>query len=185
MIVVLGGSRHLSIIPEDVIDSLQSWIRQEANIILGDAKGTDAKFQEYLSVENYRNVEIFYSGDHARHNLGNWQTRNIDSGLKSKSHAMYTAKDREMTKIADTGLMMWDRQSPGTLSNVIDLLNQGKSCQMFVAGDDANLYPLNHLEDLEKWQSNIPEVFDEAYARLKAHKKRTVKMTEQSEQTLF
>ena len=188
MIVVIGGSRHLSFIPDDVEDSLLSWTREEAHFILGDAKGTDATFQEYLKMINYSNVKIFHSGDAARHNLGNWETLNIDSGLKSKSHAMHTAKDREMTKIANTGLMIWDTRSPGTLSNVIDLLNQKKSCQVYVAGDDSNLYHLKALEDLEKWQISFPEVFDEAHARLKAHEKRVAKLNgrpDAAEPTLF
>ena len=139
MKVVLGGSRQLSFIPEEVMDSLNSWMRDEVQFLVGEAKGTDAKFQEFFKFSQYKNVKIYYSGDHVRHNFGNWDTEKVDSGLKSKSHAMHAAKDRTMTALANTGLMIWDTLSAGTLSNLIDLLDNGKLCQMYVAGEDSNL----------------------------------------------
>ena len=63
-----------------------------------------------------------------RNNLGNWQVEKVESGLKSKSSAVHAFKDRKMSQIADVGLMIWDCKSAGTLSNVIDLLEQGKNC---------------------------------------------------------
>lgn len=185
MKVVLGGSRHLSFLPEDVMDSLKSWMRDEVEFMLGEAKGMDAKFQEFFKAANYDKVTIYYSGEYPRHNFGNWNAIHVNSGLKSKSHAMHAAKDRDMTRLADSGLMMWDTLSAGTISNLIDLLGQGKKCQMFVAGQDSNLYYLNSVEDLEKWQESYPEVFSEAYKRLEAFSKRNAKKLESNDQTLF
>lgn len=42
------------------------------------------------------------------------------------------AKDKEMAKDADYGLMLWDAASAGTLSNVIELIKEGKKCVVFV-----------------------------------------------------
>jgi|GEM_PF-1768900 hypothetical protein len=56
--------------------------------------------------------------------------------------------------------MIWDKQNARTLSNVIDLLIQNKNCQLSVAGDDAILYPLSDPADLDRWESDIPEVFE-------------------------
>jgi ssDNA-specific exonuclease RecJ len=120
-----------------------------------------------------------------RHNFGNWETEKIDSGLKTKSHAMHAAKDRTMTALADTGLMIWDTLSAGTLSNLIDLLNQGKPCQIYVAGEDSNLYYLNTEKDLDRWAERYPEVFEEAEKRLKTFAKRASKNEDTEGQTLF
>jgi hypothetical protein len=90
---------------------------------------------------------------------------------------MHAAKDREMTAQADTGLMIWDTLSAGTLSNILDLLDQGKACQMYVAGDDSHLYYLNNLGDTSKWREKYPEVFEEAEKRLKTFAKRASKNT--------
>lgn len=185
MKVVLGGSRQLSFLPEEVMDNLNSWMRDGVEFLVGEAKGTDAKFQEFFKFSKYDKVKIYYSGDYVRHNFGNWETEKIDSGLKSKSHAMHAAKDRTMTLLADTGLMIWDTLSAGTLSNLIDLLNQGKHCQMYVAGEDSNLYYLNSASDLDRWNERYPEVFDEAEKRLKTFAKRALKSEPVEDQTLF
>lgn len=185
MKVVLGGSRQLSFIPDEVLENLNSWMREGVEFLVGEAKGTDAKFQEFFKYSKYEKVKIYYSGDYVRHNFGNWQTEKIESGLKSKSHAMHAAKDRTMTSLADTGLMIWDTLSAGTLSNLIDLLHQGKQCQMYVAGEDSNLYYLKTSDDLNRWRDIYPDVFTEAEKRLKTYARRTSRDEKSDEQTLF
>lgn len=185
MKIVLGGSRQLSVLPDEVIDSISLWCRDEGQFLIGDAKGTDAKFQQHLQSKNYSNVQIYYSGDEVRHNLGNWKIIRIDSGLKSKGHALHTAKDREMTKVADTGLMIWDTLSAGTLANVIDLLQQGKNCQMFTFGEDSNLFYLKDLSDLDRWRDMYPELFEESEKRLASYVKRVLKKEINDQNLLF
>jgi hypothetical protein len=182
---MLGGSRHLSVIPDEVIDNLKTWVREGYEILLGDAKGTDAKFQEFFKHLKYSEVKIFYSGDYVRHNSGNWETIKIDSGLKSKGHALHGAKDREMAQMADTGLMIWDTLSIGTMANVLDLALQGKPCYMYVFSDDMNLYEIRNLLDVEVWESRFPDIFQQANKRLKSHKKRLSKVNKKIDQTLF
>jgi hypothetical protein len=183
--VVLGGSRQLSFLPEDVVDNLNSWMRDDVEFLVGEAQGTDAKFQEFLNFSEYSNVKVFYSGDYVRHNFGNWDVERVESGIKTKSHAMHAAKDRNMTLLADTGLMIWDTSSAGTISNLVDLLQQEKPCQMYVAGEDSHLYYLKNLEDLERWRTRYPKVFDEADKRLRAFSKRVLRTKTQQGPTLF
>lgn len=186
MKIVLGGSRQLSVLPYDVMDCLNSWCRDNYEFLIGDAKGIDVKFQQYLYHEKtYSNVKIYFSGDLARNNLGNWETVRIDSGLKSKGHALHTAKDRVMTKTADEGLMIWDTLSAGTLANVIDLMQQGKQCQMYIYGDDKHFYNIREERDLDRWQGLYPELFEEARKRLDAYQKRINKQIYSNLETLF
>jgi hypothetical protein len=185
MKVVLGGSRHLSFLPDEALDSLASWMREGASFYVGDASGTDSKFQEFLLHRRYAHVTVFFSGDFVRHNAGSWPTERVESGLKSKGHALHTAKDRVMTAEVDTGLMIWDTASPGTIANVIDLLVKGKPCQLFVAGSDAHLYHFHSVAELTGLETRYPDIFQEARKRLAAHAKRTAKAPPQSEQTLF
>lgn len=185
MRIVLGGSRQLSLLPDDVMENLNAWMREGAEFLLGEAKGTDIKFQEYFKYRKYENIKIYFSGEYARHNIGNWPTVKIESGLKSKSHAMHAVKDRKMTAVADSGLMVWDTLSAGTLSNILDLLDQGKPCQVYVAGDDSQLYYLNSIQDTLKWKDRHPDVFLEAEKRLKTYAKRINKPISGSDQTLF
>lgn len=185
MKVMLGGSRHLSVLPDDVIETIQKWARDRCLFLLGDAKGTDAKFQEYFRNINYPNVKVYYSGEYARHNLGHWLSVRIESGLKAKGHALHGAKDREMARDADVALMVWDALSVGTIANVLDLVNQGKTCFLYVFSDDSNLYKVDNASDIEMWHNRFPEILEQASKRLKSYEKRINKSRNIDTEKLF
>jgi hypothetical protein len=174
MKIVLGGSRHLEFIPNEIAHRLGEWIENSSEFLVGDAPGTDRAFQVFLSSNNYPSVTVYTSADAVRNNLGNWRVEKVESGLKSKSNAVHAFKDRKMSEISDIGLMIWDCKSAGTLSNVIDLLDQGKNCFIWVA-PDSDLYQFDNSVSLEKWMKNYPEVRDEALRRLSTFQKRTSK----------
>ena len=109
-----------------------------------------------------------------RSNLGDWPVVPVDSGLKSRGSAMHTAKDREMTRIADSGLLTWDERSAGTLANVIDLADQGKDTYLYVAPERS----LRHVENalgITELAHAYPEPFAEAQKRLRQFAKRNAK----------
>ena len=185
MKIVLGGSRHLEFIPEEIADRLLEWMGNSSDFLVGDAPGSDRAFQVFLNSKNYSAVTVYTSADEIRNNLGNWQMEKVESGLKSKSNAVHAFKDRKMSQIADIGLMIWDCKSAGTLSNVIDLLDQGKNCFIWVA-PDSDLYQFDNSASLEKWMANYPAVRDEALKRLSTFRKREVKrVSEDSQPELF
>jgi len=172
--VVLGGSRHLEYVPQEVGERLTEWMQASCEFLVGDAPGTDRAFQLFLKSKKFPAVTVYTSADEIRNNLGNWQVEKVESGLKSKSNAVHAFKDRKMSLIADIGLMIWDCKSAGTLSNVIDLLGQGKNCFIWVA-PDSDLYQFDNTDSLNKWMANYPEVRDEALKRLSTFQKREAK----------
>jgi len=174
MKIVLGGSRHLEFIPNEIADRLLEWMDNSSEFLVGDAPGTDRAFQIFLSNKKYSSVTVYTSADDVRNNLGNWRVEKVESGLKSKSNAVHAFKDRKMSQITDIGLMIWDCKSAGTLSNVIDLIGQGKNCFIWVA-PDSDLYQFDNSPSLEKWMENYSEVRDEALKRLSTFQKRESK----------
>ena len=185
MKIVLGGSRHLEFIPNEIADRLLEWMENSTEFLVGDAPGSDRAFQLFLSSKKYPSVTVYTSADEIRNNLGNWNVEKVESGLKSKSNAVHAFKDRRMSRIADIGLMIWDCKSAGTLSNVIDLLEQGKNCFVWVA-PDSDLYQFDNSTSLDKWMRNYSEVRDEALKRLSTFRKREVKrVNEVSQPDLF
>ena len=185
MKIVLGGSRHLEYVPGKVAGKLDEWILAGEEFLVGDASGSDSAFQIYLHKRNYPKVLVLSSAGAVRNNLGNWPTQIIDSGLRSKSHAIHAFKDREMTKVADSGLMIWDCKSAGTLSNVIDLVDAGKECLVWVA-PDSELCLFDNPISLEKYLNSHEEVAIEARKRLQAFYKRAAKRREDlANETLF
>ncbi len=95
-------------------------------MIVGDANGADKAVQKFLLKESYQDVTVFFSGDSCRNNLGKWEIRSIHAPKSAKGFEFYAAKDREMAREADFGLMIWDGKSIGTILNILRLLRAGK-----------------------------------------------------------
>lgn len=186
MQVVLGGSRHLEFIPSEVSQKLEDLMSSSADFLVGDAPGSDRAFQKFLFSKKYSKVTVFSSADEIRNNIGNWPSERIDSGLKSKGAAVHTFKDRHMTKTADIGIMIWDGESAGTLSNVIDLLDSGKECYIYL-GIEKEFFKVDNKPSLMKLLEKYPEALEEAKKRLITFRNREAKRSEKIEelQTLF
>jgi hypothetical protein len=80
--------------------------------------------------------------------------------------------------------MIWDCQSAGTLSNVIDLVRQGKNCFIWVA-PDSDLYQFDNQNSLQNWLKIYPEVAVEAQRRLNTFRRRETKRAQSNQQALF
>jgi hypothetical protein len=186
MIVVLGGSRHLEFIPPDVALKLQDFMKLSVEFVVGDAPGSDRAFQKYLLTFKYQKVKVFTSAGTVRNNLGNWPSENIDSGMKSKSSAVHAFKDRHMTRIADIGVMIWDGESAGTLSNVLDLLDSGRECYIYL-GVEQEFFNVDNKNSLLKLLAKYPESLEEATKRLEIFRNREAKrnLPKEELQTLF
>lgn len=124
--VFIGGSRHVSRLPAQVKERLHSIVARGHHVIVGDANGADKAVQKYLFDAAYGKVTVFCSGDRARNNVGHWTVQNVTPPKTAKGFAFYAAKDREMAQKADVGLMIWDGKSPGTVLNVLRLIQAGK-----------------------------------------------------------
>jgi hypothetical protein len=184
MTYILGGSRHIVNLPSEVKVLLDEKVSTNEFFNIGDAPGSDTSFQSFFANKQYKNIKIFSSAGYIRNNVGNWDWELIDSGLKSKSNSVHAFKDRYMCKISNSGIMIWDCQSAGTLSNVIDLVESGKSCRIWVALD-AELYNFDNLPSLEKWLKQYPDVTKEAYKRLNTFRRREAKRTKSGPPALF
>lgn len=184
MKIVLGGSRFLDKIPQNLVELLRDWNDSGFNFLVGDAPGADSAFQRELKKMGSSRVTVYSSAGYIRNNFGNWETKEIESGLISKSSAVHAFKDRVMTSISDQGLMLWDCSSAGTLSNVIDLVELGKSCRIWVA-PDAELYNFDNQGSLDNWLKLYPQVSDEARRRLKTYRRRESKRSKNEQPLLF
>ena len=171
MKVVLGGSRKLEFIPEPVSNELLIMMKSSSSFLIGDAPGIDSIFQKFMVQTEYANVEIFSSAGYVRNNFGNWPEHQIETTLKSKSSASHAFKDREMCKLADLGIMIWDQESAGTLSNALDLLEQNKTCLIYDALE-REFIRFDDKANLDRWLENHSEVAEEAISRLNRFRNR-------------
>lgn len=162
--VFIGGSRHVTRLPTEIKQRLDNVMSSGHRVIVGDANGADKAVQKYFHEALYNNVTVFCSGVSSRNNLGNWRTRNIDAPKSSKGFQFYAAKDREMAREADFGLMIWDGKSPGTILNVLRLVRSGKIAVLFNAPEKRAI----NIKTLGDWESFVSHLSDEMLKDLRA-----------------
>jgi adenine-specific DNA-methyltransferase len=129
--VFVGGSRRVVRLNPEVGLRLDAILAKQASILVGDANGADKAVQNFLRTREYRDVEVFCSGDECRNNVGNWTLRHVAVESRKRDFDFYAAKDQQMSREADSGLMIWDGKSVGTLMNAIRLIRQGKEVSIF------------------------------------------------------
>ncbi|HTV54188.1 MAG TPA: addiction module antidote protein [Terriglobia bacterium] len=137
--VFIGGSRHISRLPSEVKARLDSVIDKQHRVLIGDANGADKAVQKHFADASYQNVTVYCTGEEYRNNLGHWPVHNVVPPKGAKGFSFYAAKDREMAREADIGLMIWDGKSPGTLLNVLRLVKNGKISVLYNAPEKRSI----------------------------------------------
>ena len=130
--VFIAGSISISRLHENVQERINKIVSSEFYVVVGDADGADTSIQQCLHDYRAKNVTVFCTGDVPRNNVADWPVHHVYSKARPGSRAYFTAKDLEMARSSDYGLMIWDCKSTGTLSNVIELLKEKKKSVVFV-----------------------------------------------------
>jgi probable addiction module antidote protein len=162
--VFIGGSRHVSRLPEEARERLKNIVSGKHRIIIGDAKGADAAVQKHLSSISYSNVVVYCSGEKCRNNIGRWKTNNISAPKKETGFQFYAIKDREMAREADFGYMIWDGESPGTLLNVLRLLLWDKKA-VLLNTESKETKTFKSLQDWHKFISQADPILVDSLRR--------------------
>jgi hypothetical protein len=131
--VFLGGSRRISRLNSAIRSRLEELVSRDMRLLIGDANGADRAIQRQLAEWVYPNVVVFFVGTAPRNNEGHWSTHRIPVPPGTKGFEYYATKDRAMASEADCGLMLWDGESRGTLSNVENLVRDGKPVALYVS----------------------------------------------------
>lgn len=155
--IFIGGSRHVSRLPPEIKKRLDNVVASGHRVIVGDANGADKAVQKHFLDKHYDKVTVFCSGSAPRNNLGPWLIHQVDAPRSAKGFQFYAAKDREMAREADFGLMIWDGRSPGTVLNVLRLALAGKIAVLF------NVPAKNvvNIKSVEAWRDFIAHCSDD------------------------
>ncbi len=130
-VVFIAGSIKIKHLDPRFIERIKNVVSEGHSVIVGDAEGADTSIQKELA-KLEANVVVYCSGQTPRNNIGKWRVNPVCSEAAEGTRSFFSAKDRQMAKDADFGLMMWDSASTGTLSNVVELAKGGKKCVVFV-----------------------------------------------------
>jgi probable addiction module antidote protein len=155
--VFIGGSRHVSRLPAEIKNRLNNVINSGHRVIVGDANGADKAVQKHFSDAAYDKVTVFCSGDSFRNNLGHWITHKVEAPKNAKGFHFYAAKDREMAREADFGLMIWDGKSAGTVLNVLRLVRAGKIAVLFSVPDKRAI----NIKTAADWENFLSHCSDQ------------------------
>lgn len=151
--IFIGGSRHVSRLPAEVKKRLDNVVASGHRVIVGDANGADKAVQKHLLDTHYDRVTVFCTGDKPRNNLGSWHTHHVSAPKAAKGFQFYAAKDREMAREADFGLMIWDGKSPGTVLNVLRLATAGKIAVLFNV-PEKNVV---NIKSIDQWRAFLDQ----------------------------
>ncbi|RWA88157.1 MAG: hypothetical protein E5W38_19555 [Mesorhizobium sp.] len=165
--IFLGGSRDIFELPVPAIERIGAIVAAEHGVLIGDAPGADAEMQGLLAGYNYEHVGVFHAGAEPRNNLGDWAAYRISPSNGAKGFAVHAAKDREMTRRADFGLMVWDGASPGTCLNILHLAAIGRRCVVY----DTMRGTAGTVHTIPDWRAMLhhaPDVRREVEARMTA-----------------
>jgi hypothetical protein len=147
--VFIAGSRRLSKLSRDVTRRLDNIIEKGLTVLVGDANGVDKAVQTYFSKKRYANLQVFCMQGSCRNNVGNWPARVVSAANPSRrDFAYYSTKERVMSNEADYGLMLWDGESRGTLTSIVDLVGRGKPVAVYFA-PDKTFHTLRSASDLD------------------------------------
>lgn len=147
--VFISGSINIKSLDEKVKSRLNNVIASGLDVLIGDAGGVDKSVQQYFKQHNFAEVTVYCTGSAPRNNDGQWPVVNVEPPVKTKSRAYFTAKDLKMADDSDFGLMIWDCKSPGTLSNVIELLKKKKKSVVY-ASSEKSFFNITNTSDLKK-----------------------------------
>jgi hypothetical protein len=165
MNIFIAGPRAISKLKEEVIQRINNMINEDYTILLGDANGIDKAVQHYLYERNYNNVRIYATKGKARNNKGSWYVHSVDVSNNLKGFDFYAAKDYEMAKDADYGLMIWNGKSKGTLNNTINLLSMDKKTIIYFTPEN-QLYAIKSLSGLREFITRCDNDTQQLYLTL-------------------
>ena len=149
MKIFIAGARKIDFLSGEVLKNLKKRMENNDKIFVGDADGVDKTIQTFLKSKSYNNV-IVYSMENVRNNIGNWENIKIFTTLKKNTREYFTEKDKKMAEIADEGFMIWNKESKGTLNNIINLLIMNKKVQLYIQEKNKNtFYNLSNIKELE------------------------------------
>ena len=118
MKLFISGSKSISVLSDEVKLTLDNYMANGTEFLIGDCYGVDAAVQKYLELKGYRNVTIYCSGEIPRNNL------EAAKGLTGR--AFQYVKDIQMAQDCDQALMVWDGNSKGTGENIRRIMEMEK-----------------------------------------------------------
>jgi hypothetical protein len=163
MKIFIAGPRAVSDLNHAIVSRIDNIIKQDFEILVGDASGIDAAIQKECYKKGYKSVKVYASNGSARNNVGNWKVELVDVPEKLKGFEYYAAKDYQMAVDADYGFMIWNGKSKGTLNNMINLLKFNKMVILYFI-PDGKFYKITNMNEMkilvDQLDNDVKKLYD-------------------------
>lgn len=142
-------------LPDKISKEIDKYITEGRKILVGDAPGIDSQVQDYLSGKNYKNVEVFVSGDEIRKMAGeklDWTVNSINGeNFEKYSKEWRAVKDKAMNSVASEGLAVVIKNGSGaTRNNISRFIDAGKKVSVYQLDDENFVDPKSNRDEYEK-----------------------------------
>jgi len=154
--IFVAGPRAISSLSNAVKERLLGICNNGFTILVGDADGVDSAVQKYLTQINYPNVRVYASNGKVRNNHGHWPVEAVQVAQHIRGFDFYAMKDNAMVANADYGFMVWNSESKGTLTNIVNLLNAGKKVLVYLHPQNA-FHCIDTFNKLENIIRRVPQ----------------------------
>ena len=101
-------------LPTEIIDKIETAIKNSMAIVVGEAPGACRLCQDYLHSRGYRRVIVGHAKS-LRYNAGNWETKKYGENLKER--------ERGTIEDCDSALVIWVDHS-GVIAENLEVLKQ-------------------------------------------------------------
>ena len=99
---------------------------------LGLPTRTPLPDNQLLEAAVREHLTVFCGDTIPRHNIGAWPVRQILADAAPGTRAFHSAKDREMTRLAGAGIVVWDGVSQGSRANIRRLCERGRHVLVYL-----------------------------------------------------
>ena len=152
--VFISGSRSIKTLPSDVVETLESIVKKNYCILVGDAYGVDTIVQKILYNHfNYKNVTVYTIFDYPRNLIStDFNIKRIivpDNVTNRFRRQQY--KDIAMSQDCDYGLVIWDNKSKGSFANIKRLAELNKLTKVYILKNKSiKSFWIDNIYSLEK-----------------------------------
>lgn len=137
-LLLMGSSAfNAKELPVEVKERIDEAITRGMIIIVGEARGANRLYQDYLKAKGYRNVVVGYAV-RLRYNAGNWKDVQYGKDLKER--------ERNMIEDCDSAIVIWMNNS-GVIAKNLELLKRlGKPTYLYECSSETDQVKAGELD---------------------------------------
>lgn len=130
-----GSPYERSSLPKEITNKVDSYMKDNCHILIGDAPGIDTKVQNYLANKGYKNVTVYTISDKPRQYSD--KDGKLGWGIKNVKGSEQVDKDKAMSKDAHMGFAVTiEDGATATRNNIERMRKDGKDVEQIELNKD-------------------------------------------------